>query len=100
MNTEWKDPFDPVLAPGHYCYGGIEVKDVINAKGLHRYHWRASAVEYILRAHLKHPNDPELEVEDLDKAITDLLFEIERLGGESKHFPKEKKQEHFRGEDY
>ena len=65
---------DPVSHPAHYCMGGIEVLDAIEAWGL-GYH-RGNAVKYIARAGRK---DPAKEVEDLRKARFYLDREIERL---------------------
>ena len=55
---------DAVNHPSHYCDGGIETIDFIEAKKL-SYHL-ASAVKYISRAGKK---DPAKTVEDLQKAV-------------------------------
>lgn len=65
---------DVVNHPSHYTDGGIEVIDVIEAKGL-GYHL-GNAVKYILRAGKK---DPEKTVEDLRKAVWYIERYIKRL---------------------
>ena len=54
---------DPVNHPDHYCLGGIEVLDAIEAWGL-PYHL-GNVVEYVARAGKK---DPATYVQDLKKA--------------------------------
>jgi hypothetical protein len=56
---------DSVNRPSHYTSGKIEVIDAIEDWGLHRNHYRATAVQYIARAGKK---DPSKEIEDLKKA--------------------------------
>jgi hypothetical protein len=55
------DP-DHINHPDHYTVGGIEVIDVIEAKGL-GYHL-GNALKYLLRAGIK---DPDKWQEDLEK---------------------------------
>lgn len=66
------DKSDPVNHPSHYCRGGIEVLDAIEAWGLD-YH-RGNAIKYIARAGHK---DPAKEAEDLRKAIFYLRRKID-----------------------
>ena len=54
---------DPVNHPDHYCLGGIEVLDAIEAWGL-PYHL-GNVVKYVTRAGKK---DPATYVQDLKKA--------------------------------
>lgn len=54
---------DPVNHPDHYCLGGIEVLDAIEAWGL-PYHL-GNVVKYVARAGKK---DPATYVQDLKKA--------------------------------
>lgn len=54
---------DPVNHPSHYCFGGIEVLDAIEAWQL-PYHL-GNVVKYIVRAGKK---DPAKLLEDLKKA--------------------------------
>lgn len=54
---------DPVNHPNHYCFGGIEVLDAIEAWQL-PYHL-GNVVKYIVRAGKK---DPAKLLEDLKKA--------------------------------
>lgn len=62
---------DPIIrSPPHYVADGIEVKDVIRAFRL-PYHL-GDALAYILRADRK--GQP---IQDLEKAIQHLTFEIE-----------------------
>lgn len=71
MSTYRRRPaHDPVNHPSHYCRGGIEVLDAIEAWELD-YH-RGNAVKYIARAGYK---DPAKEAEDLKKAV----FYLRRL---------------------
>lgn len=65
-------PSDNVSHPAHYCFGKYEPKDVI--RDWHLNFNRGSALKYIARAGKK--ND---EIEDLQKAIQCLKFEIEYL---------------------
>lgn len=65
-------PVDNVSHPAHYCYGKYEPKDVIRDWGLNFN--KGNALKYIARAGKK--ND---EIEDLQKAIQYLEFEIEYL---------------------
>lgn len=67
---------DPVNHPSHYCQGGIEVLDAIEAWKL-GYHL-GNAVKYIARAGKK---DPSKEVEDLKKARFYLDRHIAELEG-------------------
>lgn len=67
---------DPVTHPAHYCDGGIETIDFIEAKGL-GYHL-GNAVKYITRAGKK---DPSKYVEDLRKAIWYINRKIEEEKG-------------------
>ncbi len=57
-----KEKYDPVSHPAHYCDGGIETIDYIEAKGL-GYHL-GNAIKYISRAGKK-----DDAVEDIQKAI-------------------------------
>ena len=65
-----KPKHDPVNHPSHYCLGGIEVLDAIEAWKLD-YH-RGNAIKYIARAGRK---DPAKKSEDLRKAV----FYLRRL---------------------
>ena len=67
---------DIINHPLHYCDGGIETIDFIEAKGLDFY--LGNAVKYISRAGKK---DPDKMVEDLQKAIWYLQRKIKRLEG-------------------
>jgi hypothetical protein len=61
-------------------YFGIEAKKIVIDYELT--HFKASAVEYILRAGKKKENgmaDIDKEIEDITKAIHHLQFELERL---------------------
>lgn len=71
---------DPVKHPSHYTRGTIETKDFIRDHG-HNFN-RGSAIKYIDRAGFK---DPSKEVEDLQKAVQFLQFEIEWLTKEQSH---------------
>ncbi len=65
---------DPVNHPSHYCDGGIETADFIEAKGLN---WqRGNAIKYISRAGKK---DPDTEAEDIRKAIWYLERDVARM---------------------
>lgn len=58
----------------HYQNGGIEPIDFINS---HNFNFnRGNCIKYVSRAGIK---DPLTEIEDLQKAIDYLNFEIERL---------------------
>lgn len=65
---------DPVNHPSHYCRGGIEVLDAIEAWELD-YH-RGNSIKYIARAGYK---DPSKEVEDLKKARFYLVRKVEQI---------------------
>lgn len=65
---------DDVKNPKHYTTGKIEVIDFINDKNLN--YCRGNVIKYVCRAGLK---DPSKEIEDLQKAIQYLQFEIERI---------------------
>ena len=64
---------DPVTAPAHYCRGGIEFRQVIEAFDLDGHYWLANAVKYLLRA----PHKGNFG-QDIDKAIQCLQFAKER----------------------
>ena len=66
--------FDAVNHPAHYCDGGIETIDFIEAKKL-CYHL-GSAVKYISRAGKK---SKDTEIEDLRKAAWYINRRIEQL---------------------
>ena len=70
---------DPVNHPNHYCKGGIEVIEFIQAWDFNFF--RGSAIKYIARAGLK---DKDKEVEDLNKAIWLINKEIVRIESEKK----------------
>ncbi len=63
----------------YYTKGGIEVKDYLIAKGYAKGMNRGSAIKYITRAGEKNKST---ELEDLQKAIDFINFEIERVKGE------------------
>ena len=65
---------DLVSHPAHYCDGGIETIDFIEAKQLN--FCRGCAVKYISRAGKK---DKSAEIQDLQKAIWYLQHEINKL---------------------
>lgn len=67
-------PDDPVNHPAHYTQGKIECIEFIADKQLN--FCRGNAVKYIVRAGHK---DPAKEVEDLEKAVFYLNWEIGRL---------------------
>ena len=67
---------DSVNHPSHYCMGGIEVIDAIEAWGFGHGFNRGNAIKYIARAGRK---DPAKEVEDLKKARLYIDAEIKRL---------------------
>ena len=69
---------DAVNHPQHYNIGGIEVIDAITAWGYGEGFNRANAIKYIVRAGRK---NKETEIQDLEKAIQYLRFEINRLEG-------------------
>lgn len=68
------DNENAVTHPSHYTDGGIETITYIDAKGLN--FCRGNAVKYISRAGKK---DPAKEIEDLQKAVWYLNYEIGRL---------------------
>lgn len=55
---------DPVNHPDHYTAGGIEVIDIIEAKGLGPH--LSNVLKYILRVNVKYPRKWQ---EDIEKAI-------------------------------
>ncbi len=65
---------DPVNHPAHYTTGKIECIDFITDKKLN--FARGNAVKYIVRAGMK---DPAKEIEDLQKAIFYINYEIKCL---------------------
>lgn len=65
---------DVVNHPSHYCDGGIETIDFIEAKKLDYY--TGNAVKYISRAGKK---DKSKEIEDLQKAVWHLNRKINKL---------------------
>lgn len=67
---------DAVDHPSHYTShpSGVECKDIIG----HYSFFIGSAMKYLWRAGLKEGNPP---IQDLQKAIKNIEFEIERLGG-------------------
>lgn len=69
---------DPVNHPAHYTQGKIECIEFIADKQLN--FCRGNAVKYIVRAGHK---DPAKEVEDLEKAVFYLNWEIGRLKRET-----------------
>jgi hypothetical protein len=69
---------DPVNHPSHYVRGGIELWDVLEAWDLHRDHYLASAVQYLMRAGKK---DPGAYAEDCRKAIRNIERAIKRREG-------------------
>lgn len=74
---------DAVAHPSHYTYGKIECIDFILDKGLD--FPLGNAVKYIVRAGRKKSADKSVEqkrIEDLQKAIQYLRFEIEHIAGE------------------
>ena len=71
---------DPVKHPSHYTYGKIETKDFIRDKDLNFN--LGNAVKYVVRAWRK---DTSKTVEDLQKAIQYIKFEIEWLTKENGH---------------
>jgi len=73
---------DAVHHPSHYTYGKIETVDFILDKNLN--FPLGNAVKYIVRAGLKKSagmSDKEKAVEDLNKAIQYIQFQIEHLEG-------------------
>lgn len=68
--------FDEVNRPKHYCDGKIEVIDFIEDKQLN--FCRGNAVKYIARAGKKNKST---EIQDLEKAVWYLQYEIETLKG-------------------
>lgn len=62
---------DIITKPSHYTDGKIEVIDFIQDKQLN--FSRGNAIKYICRAGKK---DPNKEIEDLQKAIQYIKFEI------------------------
>lgn len=75
---EEKEPNDPVNHPSHYTDGKIEVADYIADK--HFDFFLGNAIKYISRAGKK---DPSKHVEDLEKAIWYINYEIKLLKGEN-----------------
>lgn len=70
-------PNDPVKHPSHYTqYQGLEIIDLVKQMN----YCKGNAVKYIARAGFK---NPDTEIQDLEKAIQYLEFEIERI----KHQP-------------
>ena len=67
-------PDDPVNHPSHYTQGKIECIDFIADKKLN--FARGNAVKYIVRAGIK---DPQKEIEDLEKAIFYINYEIQDI---------------------
>ena len=65
---------DIVNHPSHYTQGKIECIDYITDKQLN--FCRGNAIKYITRAGYK---DPNKEIEDLEKAVFYLNYEIKRL---------------------
>lgn len=65
---------DPVNHPAHYTTGKIECIDFITDKKLN--FARGNAVKYIVRAGMK---DPAKEIEDLQKAVFYINYEIKCL---------------------
>jgi len=65
---------DIVNHPSHYTQGKIECIDYITDKQLN--FCRGNAIKYITRAGHK---DPNKEIEDLEKAVFYLNYEIKRL---------------------
>ena len=72
----WATMTDNVKHPSHYTYGKIECIDFILDKELD--FSLGNAVKYIVRAGRK---NPEKQIEDLQKAIQYIQFEIEHLEG-------------------
>ena len=73
---------DNVKHPSHYTYGNIECIDFILDKDLD--FCLGSAVKYIIRAGRKESAGKtklEKQIEDLNKAIEFIKFEIEHLEG-------------------
>ena len=73
---------DAVHHPSHYTYGKIETVDFILDKNLN--FPLGNAVKYIVRAGLKKSagmSDKEKAIEDLNKAIQYIKFQIEHLEG-------------------
>jgi hypothetical protein len=69
---------DLINAPSHYRQGGIAVHAILDAYGLDKKHYLASATEYILRSGFKGS-----EESDLRKAIWHLNHYIEQhFGGD------------------
>lgn len=77
---------DPVKRPTHYTRGRIEVIEYLTDQGFARGFNRGNAIKYISRAGLK---DPSKEVEDLEKAVVYLQFEIARVQAELEGRPFE-----------
>jgi hypothetical protein len=73
---EVKEKHDPVNHPSHYCVGGIEVINAIEAWGL-GFH-AGNVVKYVARAGKK---DQEEEVKDLEKALWYLRRLVRTKGG-------------------
>ncbi len=74
VDMEVKQMNDPVNHPSHYTKGKIECIDFIVDKQLN--FCRGNAVKYIVRAGLK---DTSKEIEDLEKAVFYINYEIKRL---------------------
>ena len=71
-------PPDMVKSPNHYTNNGkadVEPIDLIAGLSM----CRGSAIRYLCRAGLK---NPDLEIQDLEKARMYIEFEIRRLRGE------------------
>lgn len=83
------DPPAEVTNPSHYTRGGIEARMVIEAWNLNYY--MGSALKYICRADYK--GDP---VQDLQKAIQFLQFEIDRRSNKSARTREKQSERQFR----
>lgn len=64
--------FDAVKKPSHYNRGKIQVIEFIQDQGLS--YAIGNAVKYVCRAGFK---DPNKHIEDLQKAIQNIQFEID-----------------------
>lgn len=71
---------DPVNHPAHYTDGNIEVIEYIEDKQFG--YCLGNAIKYISRAGKKDPNNPEKEIEDLNKAIWYINRRIRELEGD------------------
>lgn len=67
-----------VSHPAYYNTGSIEVIDAITAWGYAEGFNRGNAIKYIARAGRK---SKDTEIQDLEKAVQYLQFEIDRLKG-------------------